>query len=73
MDVPSWRSSHFEPRNHRTKEKPERQPRLGRATTHLKEAAIGKPSPEKGMAMLRRGRAKSDLAKARNKRAKASK
>jgi transcriptional regulator with XRE-family HTH domain len=47
--------------------------RLEGEVTHLKEAAIGKPSPEKGMAMLRRGRAKSDLAKAKNKRAKASK
>jgi transcriptional regulator with XRE-family HTH domain len=36
----------------------------------LKPAASGKPSPAKGMALLRRGRAKSDLAKAKNKRAK---
>jgi Arc/MetJ-type ribon-helix-helix transcriptional regulator len=40
---------------------------------HLKPAASGKPSPSKGMAMLRRARAKSDLAKAKNKRAKGSK
>jgi Arc/MetJ-type ribon-helix-helix transcriptional regulator len=36
----------------------------------LKPAAAGKPSPATGMAMLRRGRAKSDLAKAKNKRTK---
>ena len=36
----------------------------------LKPAASAKPSPAKGMAMLRRGRAKSDLAKAKNKRQK---
>ena len=36
----------------------------------LKPAASAKPSPVKGMAMLRRGRAKSDLAKAKNKRQK---
>ena len=36
----------------------------------LKPAASGKPSPAKAMAMLRRGRAKSDLAKAKNKRQK---
>jgi hypothetical protein len=47
--------------------------RLEGEVTHLKEAATGKPSPEKGMAMLRRGRAKSDLAKAKNKRTKGSK
>jgi Arc/MetJ-type ribon-helix-helix transcriptional regulator len=40
---------------------------------HLKPAASGKPSPAAGMAMLRRGRAKSDLAKAKNTRAKAPK
>jgi hypothetical protein len=39
----------------------------------LKPAASGKPTPARGMAMLRRGRAKSDLAKAKNKRAKAPK
>jgi transcriptional regulator with XRE-family HTH domain len=37
---------------------------------HLKPAASGKPSPDTGMAMLRRGRAKNDLAKAKNKRSK---
>ena len=37
----------------------------------LKPAASAKPSPAKGMAMLRRGRAKSDLAKAKKKRQKA--
>jgi hypothetical protein len=36
----------------------------------LKPAASGKPTPARGMAMLRRGRAKSDLAKAKNKRGK---
>jgi transcriptional regulator with XRE-family HTH domain len=36
----------------------------------LKPAASAKPSPATGMAMLRRGRAKSDLAKAKNRRAK---
>jgi len=36
-------------------------------------AFSGEPSPAKGMAMLRRGRAKSDLAKAKNKRAKGPK
>jgi transcriptional regulator with XRE-family HTH domain len=40
---------------------------------HLKPVASGKPSPETGMAMLRRGRAKNDLASAKNKRAKALK
>jgi hypothetical protein len=40
---------------------------------NLKPAASGKPSPASGMAMLRRGRAKSELAKAKNKRAKVSK
>jgi hypothetical protein len=39
----------------------------------LKPAASGNPSPAKGMAMLRRGRAKSDLAKAKNKRQKGDK
>jgi hypothetical protein len=39
----------------------------------LKPAVSGSPSPAKGMAMLRRGRAKSDLAKAKNKRQKADK
>ena len=39
----------------------------------LKPEASGKPSPAKGMAMLRRGRAKSDLAKAKNKREKGDK
>ena len=39
----------------------------------LKPAASAKPSAAKGMAMLRRGRAKSDLAKAKNKRQKAEK
>jgi hypothetical protein len=34
----------------------------------LKASASGEPSPATGMAMLRRGLAKSDLAKARNKR-----
>jgi transcriptional regulator with XRE-family HTH domain len=37
----------------------------------LKPAASGEPSPTRGMAMLRRGRAKSDLAHAKNKRATA--
>jgi hypothetical protein len=36
----------------------------------LKPAASGKPTPARGMAMLRRGRAKSELAKAKNTRAK---
>jgi hypothetical protein len=36
----------------------------------LKPAASGKPTPARGMAMLRRGRAKGDLAKAKNKRSK---
>jgi Arc/MetJ-type ribon-helix-helix transcriptional regulator len=36
----------------------------------LKPAAAGKPSPATGMAMLRRARAKNDLAKAKDKRAK---
>jgi transcriptional regulator with XRE-family HTH domain len=40
---------------------------------HLKPTTLGKPTPARGMAMLRRGRAKSDLAKAKNKRAKAAK
>jgi transcriptional regulator with XRE-family HTH domain len=40
---------------------------------HLKPATSGKPTPARGMAMLRRGRAKSDLAKAKNKRGKATK
>jgi hypothetical protein len=44
--------------------------RLEGEVAHLKPAASGKPSPAKGMAMLRRGQAKSDLAKAKNKRAK---
>jgi DNA-binding XRE family transcriptional regulator len=39
----------------------------------LKGPASGEPSPAKGMAMLRRGRATSDLAKAKNRRAKGSK
>jgi hypothetical protein len=39
----------------------------------FKPATSGKPTPARGMAMLRRGRAKSDLAKAKNKRAKAPK
>jgi transcriptional regulator with XRE-family HTH domain len=38
----------------------------------LKGQASAKPSPDTGMAMLRRGRAKSELAKAKNKRAKGS-
>ena len=36
----------------------------------LKPIAAGEPSPAKGMAMLRRGHAKSELAKAKNKRAR---
>jgi hypothetical protein len=44
--------------------------RLKQKIAELKPAASAKPSPAKGMAMLRRGRAKSDLAKAKNKRAK---
>jgi transcriptional regulator with XRE-family HTH domain len=40
---------------------------------HLTPATSGKPTPARGMAMLRRGRAKSDLANAKNKRAKAPK
>jgi DNA-binding XRE family transcriptional regulator len=44
--------------------------RLEGEVAHLKPSATGKPSPATGMAMLRRGRAKSDLAKAKNKRAK---
>jgi hypothetical protein len=47
--------------------------RLEGEVAHLKPAAAGKPSPATGMAMLRRGRAKSDLATAKNKRAKAPK
>jgi transcriptional regulator with XRE-family HTH domain len=47
--------------------------RLQGEVAHLKPAASGEPSPDTGMAMLRRGRAKSDLAKAKNKRAKAPK
>jgi transcriptional regulator with XRE-family HTH domain len=39
----------------------------------LKDEASRKPSPATGMAMLRRGRAKSELAKAKNKRAKGPK
>jgi hypothetical protein len=35
----------------------------------LRRIASGEPSPAKGMAMLRKGRAKSDLVKAKNKRA----
>jgi transcriptional regulator with XRE-family HTH domain len=42
--------------------------RLEGEVAHLKPAASGKPSPATGMAMLRRGRAKSELAKAKNKR-----
>ena len=38
--------------------------RLEGEVAHLKPAASAKPSPATGMAMLRRGRAKSDLAKA---------
>jgi transcriptional regulator with XRE-family HTH domain len=41
--------------------------------SNLKQAASGKASPAKGMAMLRRGRAKSDLAEAKNNRAKVPK
>jgi hypothetical protein len=37
---------------------------------HLKPATSGKPTPARCTAMLRRGRAKSDLAKAKNKRSK---
>ena len=47
--------------------------RLEGEVAHLKPAASGKPSPATGMAMLRRGRAKSELAKAKNTRAKAPK
>lgn len=46
---------------------------LKQKIAELKPATSGKPSPAKGMAMLRRGRAKSELAKAKNKWAKASK
>ena len=45
--------------------------RLEKKVADLKPKATGEPSPETGMAMLRRGRAKSDLAKAKNKRARA--
>jgi hypothetical protein len=47
--------------------------RLEGEVAHLKPAASGKPSPATGMAMLRRGRAKSELAEAKNKRTKAPK
>jgi hypothetical protein len=47
--------------------------RLEGRVADLKPAAAAKPSPATGMAMLRRGRAKSDLAKAKNRRAKAPK
>jgi transcriptional regulator with XRE-family HTH domain len=43
---------------------------IERQVADLKPAASGKPSPDTGMAMLRRGRAKSDLARAKNKRAR---
>jgi hypothetical protein len=46
--------------------------RLEGEVAHLKPAASGNPSPARGMAMLRRGRAKSDLAKAKNKQASRS-
>jgi hypothetical protein len=46
---------------------------LKQKIAELKPATSGKLSPAKGMAMLRRGRAKSELAKAKSKRAKASK
>jgi hypothetical protein len=46
---------------------------LKQKIAELKPGTSGKPSPAKGMAMLRRGRAKSDLAKAKNQRAKAPK
>jgi transcriptional regulator with XRE-family HTH domain len=39
----------------------------------LKPRAAGKPSPDTGMAMLRRARAKTELAKAKNKREKGDK
>lgn len=42
---------------------------LEKKVADLKPEATGEPSPETGMAMLRRGRAKSELAKAKNKRA----
>jgi methionine synthase II (cobalamin-independent) len=45
--------------------------RLEEKVADLKPQATAEPSPDTGMAMLRRGRAKSDLAKARNKRQKA--
>ena len=45
--------------------------RLEGEVAHLKPAASGNPSPARGMAMLRRGRAKSDLAKAKNKHRRA--
>jgi hypothetical protein len=44
---------------------------LAGEVAHLKPAPSGNPSPAAGRAMPRRGRTKSDLAKARNKRAKA--
>jgi cell division septation protein DedD len=43
---------------------------LKQKIAELKLGASGKPSPAKGMAMRRRGRAKSDWAKAKNERAK---
>lgn len=46
---------------------------LKQKIAELKPATSGNPSRAKGMAMLRRGRAKSDLAQAKNKRAKAPK
>jgi transcriptional regulator with XRE-family HTH domain len=39
----------------------------------LKPKAAGKPSPDTGMAMLRRARAKTELAMAKNKREKGGK
>jgi transcriptional regulator with XRE-family HTH domain len=42
--------------------------RLEGEVTHLKQQATGEPSPAKGMAMLRKAKAKNELTRARNKR-----
>jgi hypothetical protein len=47
--------------------------RLEGEISHLKEQATSEPSPAKGMAMLRKAKAKNDLAKAKNKAARRTK
>jgi hypothetical protein len=69
LALDEWVSRQVLPLTHEDRDKLDTHiDRLEGEVAHLKPAASGKPSPATGMAMLRRGRAKNELAKAKNKR-----